>query len=114
MTMVFLPLAPLYASTAEEEISKSMASVVQECSGYAGVLTKAKWSTYKVKAETRGISIPNSYRESLYRVQLAQCVTVKNIEILEMVKEMTPVKDWIKIGGNDTLTKLHADLLKTI
>ncbi|SEL82956.1 hypothetical protein SAMN05216214_1282 [Atopomonas hussainii] len=103
-----------YATDTKEKIEHSMASVEKECAGYASVLTNAKWEAVKSKAKEQGKEIPDNYRDSLYKIELYQCVTIQKIQIMNMVKGITSESEWSKMGGETTLKRLNNELKKTI
>lgn len=110
----FILTVNLHASTPKEKMEHAIESINKECEGYANVITKVMWSAATRKAKRLGKSIPKSYRDSFYKVELKQCVTVNEIQIMEMLKSELSKSDWEKTDGESTLKKLNAELLKTI
>ncbi|MCJ8168378.1 hypothetical protein [Atopomonas sediminilitoris] len=112
--IITLTAGHAYAIDTKEKIEHLMASVEKECAGYASVLTNAKWEVVTSKVKEQGKEIPDNYRDSLYKVELHQCVTVQKIQIMEMLKGITPESEWSKMDGETILKKLDTELKKTI
>lgn len=103
-----------YGAGIDEKISQVMASVETECSGYADTIVDVQWEVFKDRAEEQGRVLSIDQRESLRYLQMFQCMTVKKIQLLEVVRGSIHESEWLKMGGAETIERLKGELRKTL